>query len=108
MRFFASAPGFGDAGKRIFNRAVLLFVSLWTVAALFFVVIDFWGGQHRLALGLFDVVDGIVSNYKYNGRSVENFSVNGHHFSYADCAATFGFHTPPAVAGPFARVCMFA
>jgi len=59
-----------------------------------------WRAGHRLDQGLYEIVEGPVTDYANNGRGAESFSVNGHRFSYSDHILTSGFHTTAADGGP--------
>jgi hypothetical protein len=89
MLFF---NGFGENGNRIFNRAVLAFATVWTFLAFFITFTEYWGAQHRLREGLFETVEGPVTNMTEHGRT-ESFTVNGRQFSYSYGDSTSGYHT---------------
>jgi hypothetical protein len=70
---------------------MLAFAVVRTFFAFFVTFVDYWGAQHRLREGLFETVEGFVSNMTKHGRT-ESFAVNGHQFSYSDDVSS-GYHT---------------
>lgn len=80
----------------------ILFLALWTFGSLIFAfVVLFMTVQQerrfraRLKTGDFEVVEGIVTNFKPEpprGHSDEEFDVSGHHYSLSSAASTGGYH----------------
>jgi hypothetical protein len=90
----------GGVRGQTYNREIVLVASIWTVVTFCITAMGSWGAGHRLNQGLYEVVEGPITDYANNGRSNESFSVNGHRFSYSDYIVTSGFHTTASHGGP--------
>ncbi len=82
------------------------FSILWVLATFLGTFSDYWRLREAIRLGHFEVVEGKVVDFvpmPPEGHVMEQFTVNGHHYEYADFMVTAGFNNTQSHGGPTER-----
>jgi hypothetical protein len=79
------------------------FAVFWVAFAFIGTFSDYWQLRQALRSGQFEVVEGKVVDFvpmPPSGHAMERFTVNGHHYEYADNVVTAGFNNTQSHGGP--------
>ncbi len=79
------------------------FAVFWVAITFIGTFSDYWELRHALRSGQFEVVEGKVVDFvpmPPRGYAMERFTVNGHHYEFADNVITAGFNNTQSHGGP--------